>query len=989
MVGMTSLRKIFRAFGLRRCAAAAVLAAVAVTGCSREDTPAGSRIGETVLVRLPGVSLASPVEVTPGAPGAATYSATTRGDDPRSDSHGFGAFAEDGNAVSDSSDGLFSVTLGALPAEGAGPDRGSAGSAEDSGTVSAAGGSASPATRAVAELSNVWVFQFDASGTAVRCEKVDALAAGDPLEVVLSSGDGYTLGVVAGGPASGLSTSNIPDLTAFREGLLFTSSVASFGEVPYAGTLSGVRVLANGQVQVGGPGTDVPAITLRRCMAQVTIDLTYSVADYALDGVELYNVPVGASFAPDRTAAVFPAAADANFGYRDNAAAGLAPHATDGGRYTWYIGQNRRGSGTGIAKVQDKNSSNAPAYATYARVRTHNTTVEDAPLCYDIYLGEDMLSDFNVTANHVYSYTARITGSAESHYSLLDTDGRVSGKKPQHIEDATVTPAGDIPGEGKPYSLTLNGVLPAEGVEVRAQSGGTALITGTVTASGTAVTLAVPANMSYNERTVSFEYKWGDEWKKIEPDKDRKQRGWTVDARSHNAPATIPGSGGTYTVELSGWLGGNYALQAVSGSTVLVGPTSTSTDDKQTTQSTDLKIPANMSYTERSVTFQYKFNGKWLDISPAVNQQAGYSVTGKTHNAPATIPGQGGTYSVTLTGTLPADGVQVRANISGADPVTGKATASGTAVSLTIPGNLSYNPRTVTFEYLWNGTWTKIGDACTQQGWNVTAASVTPAGDIPQAGGTYTVTLTGWGGYKIRAINRVGTEVKELVVKNDYQEVPNYSASIVIPANTETTTREVTFQYSQAGVWKDIETRTQEEKSLIGELYGGGVIYWVNPDDKNDFRVVALDESQKTWAAGTGYVLGSGAQSPSDRNGADVWQIAKQYSDNKTGGASGTFATDFPAFAYCYNYQGPNNTDPVGTWYLPSKQELQDLYAAKGSVESVITANDGTAFSADYYWSATEYSTGSSYAWHVYFLVGQANSCNKTYIGSVRCVRGK
>ena len=974
MVGMTSLQKIFRAFGLRRCAAAAVLAAVAVTGCSREDTPAGSRVGEAVLVRLPGVSLASPVEVTPGAPGAATYSATTRGDDPRSDSHGFGAFAEDGNAVSDSSDGLFSVTLGALPAEGAGPDRGTAGSA---------GGSASPATRAVAELSNVWVFQFNASGTSVRCEKVDALAAGDPLEVVLSSGEDYTLGVVAGGPASGLSTSNIPDLTAFREGLLFTSSVASFGEVPYAGTLSGVRVLANGQVQVGGPGTDVPAITLRRCMAQVTIDLTYSVADYALDGVELYSVPVGAAFAPDRTAAVFPAAADANFGYRDNAAAGLAPHATDGSRYTWYIGQNRRGSGTDIAKVQDKNSSNAPAYATYARVRTHNTTVEDAPLCYDIYLGEDMLSDFNVTANHVYTYTARITGSAESHYSLLDTDGRVSGKKPQHVGSSAVTPAGDIPGEGKPYSLTLTGVLPSEGVEVRANISGAEPVTSKVTASGTAVELAVPANMSYNERTVSFEYKWGDEWKKIEPDKDRKQRGWTVDARSHNAPETIPGNGGTYTVKLSGWLGGNYALQAVSGSTVLVGPTSTSTDDKQTTQSTDLKIPANMSYTERSVTFQYKFKGEWLDISPAVNQAAGYSVTGKTHNAPATIPGQGGTYSVTLTGTLPADGVQVRANISGADPVTGKVSASGTAVSLTIPGNLSYSTRTVTFEYLWNGTWTKIGDACTQQGWNVTAASVTPAGDIPQAGGTYTVTLTGWGGYKIRAINRVGTEVKELVVKNDYQEVPNYSASIVIPANTETTTREVTFQYSQAGVWKDIETRTQEEKSLIGELYGGGVIYWVNPDDASDYRVVALDESHKAWAASTGYVLGSGAQSQSARNGAAIMTLVRQYSANHSGGASGDFVTDFPAFDYCYK------KTPVGTWYVPSQKELKDLYDAKGSVESVITANGGTSFSAGSHWSATEWSSNSGYAWYVTFSSGYANPTSKTNSNFVRCVRSK
>lgn len=757
---MTSLKEIFRAFGLRRCAVAVALAAAAVMGCSKEDTPAGGS-GEPVLVRLPGVSLASPVEVMPGAPGAAT-----RGGDPRSDSHGFGAFAEDGNAVADSPDGLFCVTLGARPTEGAGTDHAVAvavSSGADSGVADAVGSAhsavraaasgntvataandatgpaaaanhapataaASPATRADVALTNVWVFQFDASGNAVRCEKVDALGAGQALEVRLNSGEGYTIGVVAGGPASGLSTSNVPDLATFREGLLFTSPVASFDAAPCAGTLSGVSVLANGQIQVGGSAVNLPYIQLRRILAQVTVELTHDVADYALDGVELYSVPVGAAFAPDRAAAAFPAGEDANFGYRDNAAAGLAPHAqgsagSTGHSYTWYVGQNRRGSGTGIAKVQDKNASKAPAYATYARVKTHSTTVEDAPLYYDIYLGEDMFSDFNVTANHVYSYTTRIIGSAESHYSLIDTDGRVSGKKPQHIEDATVTPSGAIPGEGKTYSLTLNGVLPAEGVEVRARVDGQTepLVTGTATASGTAVELAVPANMSYNERTVSFEYKWNGTWTKAGSDSDRKQRGWTVDAHSHNAPATIPGSGGTYTVNLSGWLGGNYALQAVSGSTVLVGPTSTSTDDKQTTQSTDLKIPANTG-AQRSVTFQYKFNGKWLDISPAVNQAAG-GVTGATISPDPSggFSADATTFTITLTGSL-GSGISVQARLTDLTTVVATATAtiSGTGVTLKVPDNSYPNAaRTIVFGYVEGGAFKEIKRGTQAAGENI------------------------------------------------------------------------------------------------------------------------------------------------------------------------------------------------------------------------------------------------------------------------------
>lgn len=592
---------------LRCCAAALALATAAVVGCSKEDTPAGSRVGEAVLVRLPGVSVAAPVEVVPGAWGASAGAAGTRGIVPQD------AAQDGGFASADDAGELFSVTLGALPAAAGGSSSaGAAGTISAAGT--AAGGSAAPATRADAELPNVWVFQFDAAGRAVRCEYVGGLGVGKLLEVHLNSGDGFTIGVVAGGPASGLSTETVPDLATFREGLLFASPVTSFEEVPYAGTLDGVRVLANGQVQVGDSGANVPVITLRRCMAQVTVDLTYNVTDYALDGVELYSVPVGAAFAPDRTAAVFPAAADANFGYRDNAAAGLAPHVQSqsggtGRSYTWYIGQNRRGSGTDIAKVQDKNASKAPAYATYARVKTHSTTVADAPLYYDIYLGEDMFSDFNVTANHVYSYATRIIGSAAAHYSLIDTDGRVSGKKPYQVVTATHNAPATIPGQGATYNVTLTGVLPADGVQVRAQSGGTALVTGTVTKSGTAVSLTVPTNAtSYNSRTVTFEYQW---------------------------------------------------------------------------------------------------NGTWIKIGDSCTQQ-GYNVTAATHNAPATIPGQGGSYSVTLTGVLPSS-VAVRAQSGGTALVSGTVTKSGTAVSLTIPGQLSYNTRTVTFEYNWNGTWTKIG----------------------------------------------------------------------------------------------------------------------------------------------------------------------------------------------------------------------------------------------------------------------------------------
>ena len=179
--------------------------------------------------------------------------------------------------------------------------------------------------------------------------------------------------------------------------------------------------------------------------------------------------------------------------------------------------------------------------------------------------------------------------------------------------------------------------------------------------------------------------------------------------------------------------------------------------------------------------------------------------------------------------------------------------------------------------------------------------------------------------------------------------------------------------------------RSQPPTHKVGDVVDGGVVYWVDPDDAADYRVVALDEvSSLQWAANVDYVLGSGAQSETARNGADVWQIAKQYSDNKTGGASGTFATDFPAFSYCY--EKTDGGVEKGTWYLPSKQELLDLYDAKGSVESVITANGGTAFSTREHWSASENAENS--VCYMFFSNGRAYYNPKRYSYYVRCVRG-
>ena len=186
--------------------------------------------------------------------------------------------------------------------------------------------------------------------------------------------------------------------------------------------------------------------------------------------------------------------------------------------------------------------------------------------------------------------------------------------------------------------------------------------------------------------------------------------------------------------------------------------------------------------------------------------------------------------------------------------------------------------------------------------------------------------------------------------------------------------------------WGDNEWGTVTGKISVGDVVDGGVVYWVNPDDANDFRVVALDQSQLMWGASRSYVLGNGVQGQTVRNGADIWKLTKASSEGKLSGESGVFATDYPAFSYCY--EKTDGGVAKGTWYLPSLQELKDLYSAKDSVEPVITGNGGSAFpTATDYWSATENTPTT--AWRMNFTDGGVyGRYFKPSTFFVRCVRG-
>ena len=394
-------------------------------------------------------------------------------------------------------------------------------------------------------------------------------------------------------------------------------------------------------------------------------------------------------------------------------------------------------------------------------------------------------------------------------------------------------------------------------------------------------------------------------------------------------------------------------------------------------------------------TYTVKFTGSSLSVESVTvtrwNEVAGGDmnigedpyVSSAEVSPEGEIPGLGGADGITLEGLLSIHGTEVRARVDGQEETLaeGLVAESGETVELTIPANASYDARTVVFEYKLNDTWVKIAE-CSQGGYSV----VETTGPLIVSGGegTYSFTLTGYlpsEGVEIRAISDGETLAKGRVTALDA------SGSLALPANMTGQIRFIDFEYKWKTSWVKFDSNIQRVLD-VGHLYGGGVVYWVNPSNAKDFRVVAMDYTTKLkWAANSNYVLGSGAQSETARNGASLWKIAKSYSDNKTGGASGNFATDFPAFAYCYN-----KTDggvAKGTWYLPSLQELKELDAVVDKIKYPLSSNDAMNIVGVAHWAATERSGNTSYAMVERMLHLEQSYYNKTLTNYTRCVRSK
>ena len=152
----------------------------------------------------------------------------------------------------------------------------------------------------------------------------------------------------------------------------------------------------------------------------------------------------------------------------------------------------------------------------------------------------------------------------------------------------------------------------------------------------------------------------------------------------------------------------------------------------------------------------------------------------------------------------------------------------------------------------------------------------------------------------------------------------------------------------------------------IGDAYGGGIVFYVYDGGKHGLIGATVDQSVQTpWSSSGGWT-----RAQADGVGAGLKNTTLIIGNSIT-----LNATTSNAATVCNEYSVTETvgviTTTYGDWYLPSRYELQLLYAQKSRF---------LGFTNGYYWSSNEWESiynQNNVAWTVLFSDGQAHGYNK------------
>lgn len=275
--------------------------------------------------------------------------------------------------------------------------------------------------------------------------------------------------------------------------------------------------------------------------------------------------------------------------------------------------------------------------------------------------------------------------------------------------------------------------------------------------------------------------------------------------------ATIPSAGTTAIVkvktDVAWWINLNGSIKNFPAGTL---------EEKTGT----VTIPASSSTENQIVTYLIGYDNTIVEsisyIQPAQGSDIGGTLDYESSNLPGgNIPTGGGVYTFTFTGTYTGN-LQMRALLDGVAQTPSSA-VTNKQPQVTIPANTGAI-RNVSFQYkMADGNWIalptstdKIQDAGTAVGETLNyVSSNLPAGNIPATVTVYTFNFEGGyvGKLRVRAVDATtGTILFNGPIGT------THSPKVTVPANTDTTPRNIKFQYRLIDVanapWEDLPAST-------------------------------------------------------------------------------------------------------------------------------------------------------------------------------------
>lgn len=167
-----------------------------------------------------------------------------------------------------------------------------------------------------------------------------------------------------------------------------------------------------------------------------------------------------------------------------------------------------------------------------------------------------------------------------------------------------------------------------------------------------------------------------------------------------------------------------------------------------------------------------------------------------------------------------------------------------------------------------------------------------------------------------------------------------------------------------------VEFASHETTYSVGDYAQGGVVFWVTASGKHGRVASIYNIAGVPWST-LGTAIGGSAQSNLHGAGNSV-AITSQSGHT------------ISAAQHCLDLAFAGYDD----WYLPAKNELNQVYMNRVAIDSTAAANGGEAFEELGYWSSTESDSDTAEAWnHSFFGNGTQQGDGKSAAFQVRAIR--